>query len=185
MNTLIFNGSPRQQGDTVALIGALTASLSGRADIVGCYRARISPCVDCRACRARFSCAIDDGMSEVYRLILASDNIVIASPIYYSELTGRMLDVLSRLQPGYYARGRGEAGFSNRARRGGILLAGGGDGSPADAITRARILLRAMGCNEIAEPVMSLNTEVVPAAMDAEALAAAAALGRAWSAGRS
>lgn len=178
MNTLIFNGSPRPDGDTVALIEALTAALPDPADMVDCYRAGISPCVDCRACREAFRCVIDDAMQQVYRRIRAADAIVIASPIYYSQLTGPLLGALSRLQPGFYDRMRGGKGFHDRPRRGGILLVGGGDGSPAPALATARTLLHAMGCREIAEPVMSLRTDSLPAAMDAQALSAAAALGR-------
>ena len=180
MQTLIFNGSPRPNGDTAALIRAFTGALRGEARVIDCYTAAISPCVDCRACKAVFSCAIRDDMQAVYPLIHAADNIVIASPVYYSELTGRVLDVLSRLQCGYYARLRGEAGFCDRPRRGSILLAGGGDGSPNPAVARARILLRAMGCGEIAAPVTSLNTNAVPAARDEAALAAARTLAAAW-----
>lgn len=176
MNTLIFNGSPRKDGDTTALIAMLTEALPGRVDAVDCYRADIAPCADCRACQTRFACAIQDQMQSVYERILEADAIVIASPIFYSELTGKTLDVLSRLQPGYYARLRGEAGFANRPRRGGILLAGGGDGSPNPAVARSKILLRAMGCQEIAPPVMSLSTNALPAAQDESARAAARSL---------
>ena len=160
MKALIFNGSPRAGGDTAALIGALTGALEGEHSIVDCYRAYISPCVDCRACKKSFRCAIDDEMQAVYRQIEGADCVVIASPIYYSELTGPLLGVLSRLQPGYYARARGEAGFRDRPRRGGILLAGGGDGSPNPAVARARILLRAMGCERI-DPADRIKPEDV------------------------
>lgn len=176
MNTLIFNGSPRPQGDTAALIGALTERLAGDIYIVDCYRADIRPCVDCRACADTFACRVHDGMQAVYGHILAADNIVIASPIYYSNLTGPLLSVLSRLQIGHYARLRGEAGFRNRSRRGGILLSGGGLGGPEEAISMARRLLRLMGCAEIADPVMSLRTDELPALRDAAALSAAEAL---------
>lgn len=176
MYTLIFNGSPRKNGDTAALITMLTEAIPGQVDTIDCYRASISPCVDCRACQTHFACAIQDEMQSVYEQILEADAIVIASPIFYSELTGKTLDVLSRLQPGYYARLRGDTGFLNRPRRGGILLAGGGDVSPNPAIIRSRILLGAMGCTEIAPPAMSLNTNVLPAAQDADAFIAAKAL---------
>ncbi len=178
MNTLIFNGSPRPNGDTAALISALKEALAGGVDIVNCYRADIRPCVDCRACRQSFACAIEDEMQAVYSRILEADAIVIASPVYFSSLTGRTLDVLSRLQPGFYARSRGEAGFSNKARRGGILLVGGGIGSAELAVKQSRLLLRAMNCVAIAEPVMSLSTDRLPAAQDAAALDAARELAR-------
>ena len=182
MRTLIFNGSPRPRGDTSALIGALRGELAGRVDVIDCYRAGISPCLDCRGCKDRFACAVDDAMQAVYPLIRGADNILIASPLYYSQLTGPLLSVLSRLQPGYYARRRGDAGFADRPRRGGVLLCGGGDGSAAPALETARTLLRAMGCRQIAAPVMSLNTDALPACADVRALDAARKLARCWNA---
>ena len=80
--TLIFNGSPRKKGDTAALIRALTEDLAGQYRVVDCYRADISPCIDCRSCRRVKKCVLPDDMQEVYAYIEECDNIVIASPIY-------------------------------------------------------------------------------------------------------
>ena len=93
MKTLIFNGSPRPKGDTAGLLSLLKEDLAGEYRQVDAYRADISPCVDCRSCWTRKGCAIQDEMQEVYAYIQACDNILIASPIYFSELTGRLLDV--------------------------------------------------------------------------------------------
>lgn len=56
--------------------------------IVYAYRCDISPCVDCRYCWENNGCAIEDEMQAVYRFLQECDNILIASPIYFSELTG-------------------------------------------------------------------------------------------------
>ena len=93
MKTLIFMGSPRLHGDTAGLLELLTRKLGGEWKIVDAYRARISPCIDCRYCRQHPGCSIQDEMQEVYKYIEDCDNIVIASPIYFSELTGKLLDV--------------------------------------------------------------------------------------------
>ena len=90
MKTLILNGSPRVHGDTVSLINELTKSLDGEYRIVDAYRSNISPCLDCRFCWENSGCAIKDEMQEIYSYIEDCDNIVIASPIYFSELTGKM-----------------------------------------------------------------------------------------------
>ena len=98
MKTLILNGSPRINGDTASLVGMLRERLGGDIYEISAYRADISPCIDCRRCRTHAGCAIDDGMREVCELLRVCDNAVIASPIYFSEVTGRLLDVGSRLQ---------------------------------------------------------------------------------------
>lgn len=97
MKTLIFNGSPRKNGGTATLIKELKSCLPGEVFIVESYRADISPCVDCRYCWTNEKCAIDDEMQNVYRHIDEADNIIIASPIYFGELTGSLLNLMSRL----------------------------------------------------------------------------------------
>lgn len=181
MLTLILNGSPHLHGDTASLVSALKESLTGEVAEINAYRARISPCVDCRCCRRQAACPIEDDMQEVYSLIERADNVVIASPVYFSELTGKLLDMASRLQ--LYYSCRHFAGITipiKRPKRGAILLAGGGDGAPDTALTTARRLLRCMGADG-GEPMcaLSLRTDSLPASMDAQALEAARAIGRA------
>jgi len=43
-------------------------------------------------------------MQEIYKYIEECDNILIASPLYFSELTGKLLVVGSRLQTYFCAR---------------------------------------------------------------------------------
>ncbi len=169
MNTLIFNGSPRENGDTAHLIREIERGLAGEVHIVNAYRSDVSACVDCRYCREHEGCAIDDGMREIYRRIQECDNILIASPLYFSELTGRLLDVGSRLQTYFSARRfRGEEPIP-KPKRGAILLVGGGTGDPNRACATARVLLRAMNCREIHEAVCIHNTDAIPAIEDANA----------------
>ena len=170
--TLIFNGSPRKQGDTAALLRVLTGELRGEVRIVDCYRADISPCVDCRACRKEKKCVLPDAMQELYPYIEECDGLVIASPIYYTELTGRLLDVASRFQVYYSARFFRKEDPGIKPKKGGVVLVGGGDGDPQRAAATARILLRQLNAKEIFPPVVSHRTETVPAAEDGKAVAA-------------
>ena len=145
MNTLVFNGSPRKNGETVHMIEELKKHLHGEVQIVRAYSKDLRPCVDCRYCWTRKGCAQEDGMQAVYRSIEAADHIVIASPVYFSELTGQLLAVLSRLQTYYCARAfRKEKPFA-KEKIGAVLLNGGGDGSAERAAATARTLLRQMG----------------------------------------
>ena len=45
MKTIIFNGSPRPNGDTVQLIRYLTARLNGEVKTISAYRSNIAPCI--------------------------------------------------------------------------------------------------------------------------------------------
>ena len=164
MATLLFQGSPRKDGDTAALVTRLQGALSGESHIIRAYDGNISPCVDCRACWTRAGCAIDDGWQEVDALLRRCDSVVLASPIYFSELTGPLLSVLSRLQQYYCAKVfRGEA-IPFAGKRGGLLLVGGGDGSAARAEQTAITLLHQMGCREIFPTILCHDTNRTPAA---------------------
>ena len=69
MKTLIFNGSPRINGDTESLIKIPTENINGDYKIVNAYRCNVSPCIDCRFCWENKGCAISDEMQEVYEYI--------------------------------------------------------------------------------------------------------------------
>ena len=169
MRTLIINGSPRPRGDTASLIGLVRDNLAGESLVLDAYRCDISPCVDCRYCWENPGCAIDDGMQEIYAYIRDCDNILVASPIYFSELTGKLLDVASRLQTYFCARlFRGEEPVP-KSKKGAAILVGGGDGHTDKAYDTACTLLRHMNCREIYGVVASHNTNERPALQDAQA----------------
>ena len=104
MKTLIFNGSPREDGDTAMLIDVFTSHLEGERKIINVFDCNITSCNDCRYCWTNKGCSIQDEMQEVYDYIQDCDNILIASPIFFSELTGQLLVVTSRLQTYFCAR---------------------------------------------------------------------------------
>lgn len=170
MKTLIFNGSPRKNGDTASLVEKFVGKLKGEYKLVEAYRCNISPCLDCRYCRENSGCAIDDEMQEIYRYIQECDNILIASPIYFSELTGKLLDVGSRLQTYYCARAFRQEEPVPKPKKGAILLVGGGDGAMDTACKTARILLHHMNCRDIHRAVCSHNTNEKPAIDDENAI---------------
>lgn len=171
MKTLIFNGSPRPNGDTAGLIGLLRGELAGECRVLDAYRCHISPCLDCRYCWENPGCAIRDEMQEVYGYIRVCDNILIASPLYFSELTGRLLDVGSRLQTFFCARTFRQEEASGKPKRGAVLLVGGGDGNMDKACGTAATLLRHMNARDIHPLVSSHHTNQRPALHDERAVA--------------
>jgi multimeric flavodoxin WrbA len=170
MKTLILNGSPRKNGDTAALVGALRDCLSGEGQELSAFFGNVSPCIDCRRCNERAGCAIRDGMDAVYADDF--DVAVVASPLYMSNLTGPLMNVASRLQPYYAARRFLKAPFQLRKKTGVLLLAGGGDGKPDGAIRLAKWIFRLLNADfEDENMALSMNTDAVPAARDEVALA--------------
>lgn len=171
MKTLILAGSPRRHGDSWSLLDHLLPRIPGEHLIVDAYRTSIAPCVDCRHCWTQPGCAIQDEMQQVYAFIQDCDCIIIASPIYFSELTGKLLDVGSRLQTYFCARFfRGEEPIL-KPKRGAVILAGGGDGHMDKPFDTACTLLHHMNCRDIHPCVFCHSTNERPTAEDVQALA--------------
>lgn len=127
---VILNGSPRQTGNTSALVKAfrdgaesaghtVTEFLLGAMDIHGCkgcfggHSSRDCPCVQ------------QDGMMQIYPAVKTCDVVVLASPLYYWTLSGQLKTALDRL----FAL---EEGDGNRLRGNGrssaLLMAAEGHG---------------------------------------------------------
>ncbi|MBE6936536.1 MAG: flavodoxin family protein [Ruminococcaceae bacterium] len=152
MNTLIIHGSPRKNGGTSALVRALSGMLPGEVRIVETYRAKVAPCMDCRHCWENRGCVIEDEMQEIIAWMNEADNIVLASPIYFAELSGSLLNWASRLQYLFAsARFRKDPVLRKKLRRGVLLLVDGGQGEYETAEAMGRRLLRVMGapCGEM------------------------------------
>ncbi|MBQ2963803.1 MAG: flavodoxin family protein [Clostridia bacterium] len=158
MKTLIFNGSPRAQGNTAKALELITANLQGEYHIVNAYDCDISACTDCRYCWNNKGCSVNDGMQEVYDYIQSCDNVVIASPIYFSELTGKLLDVGSRFQTYYCARKIRNEQPAEKPKKGAVILVGGGDGNMNKAYETACTLLEHINCTDICKPLFYHDT---------------------------
>jgi len=97
------DGSPRPYGNTrkallLALEGAKREGVE--TEIIELYKLRIEPCLGCvsddiKACR--YPCPIDDDMKLVYEKVLKSDGIVIATPIYWYNVSGPLKNFIDRL----------------------------------------------------------------------------------------
>lgn len=162
MNTLIINGSPRKNGDTVSLINEIVQNLEGKVYIVSTYYDDIAPCIDCRYCWTHPKCAINDNMQELYNLLNEVDNVIIASPLYFSELTGSLLNFASRLQFFYVSRCiREDKDFQLKPKNGVLVLVAGGDTRDlSKALGTANTLFKHIGVKAI-ENVFSLHTDSV------------------------
>ena len=159
------------------MIEAFCTELGGDVERVRAYelQGKIAACVDCRACWKKPGCAIKDGMQEIYEKIENADVIVIASPVYYSLLTGSLLSMLSRLQCVYANRRFLGMRMFERQKVGAVLLVGGGNGRPDPALEAAETLLRCMRAKPVGS-AMALKTDEVPAREDEAALKQARAL---------
>ena len=144
MKTLIFNGSPRKNGETAYMIRTLQENLGGDFKVVNAYRADIRPCMDCRWC-----------------FIEECDHIVIASPVYFEEVTGMLLAVMSRLQTYFSARYIRKEEPVPKKKTGAVLLTAGSIGPREKAESTAEMLLRQMSCDSLGTVYVN-RTDKVP-----------------------
>lgn len=170
MKTLILNGSPRKNGDTMTLIKELMAHINGEVKLVHAYDSNIKPCVDCRYCKKNRGCVQKDGMQEIYDYVEACDNIVIASPIYFATLTAPLLSLASRFQTYFYSIYLRKEKVFDKEKKGGIILTGGGTGGLKNATLTAKILAHELNAKNLAPLVTSTKTDTLPCKEDAKAL---------------
>jgi multimeric flavodoxin WrbA len=91
---LVLNGSPRANGNTAVLIKQLKSGAgksSADVEIITLNDLEILPCDACDFCQENGSgCVISDDMQEIYPKLLSSDTIVIATPVYWFNMTAQM-----------------------------------------------------------------------------------------------
>jgi len=170
MKTLIFNGSPKKNGDTVALLTEFTKHLSGDIKTISCY-SNIVPCNDCRFCWENAGCTIEDEMQEVYTYLKDCDNIVIASPIWFNSISGPILNLASRIQTLYTASVFRKQATELKPKKGVVIIVGA---EPETAIIPTQTALTIMKFMNVdrksVEKIYSLDTNNQPAGEDADAL---------------
>lgn len=173
--TLIINGSPRPQGNTAALIAQLKSRLKGEVIELSAFRSDIAPCVDCRSCWTTAKCAVSDEMQVIYDDDF--DNVVLASPVYFSTLPGQMLSLMSRLQPWHAAKFFLNQPLKLREKKAAVILTAGGKGNQAQTLHHVRALFRMLNAAGYEEHwICSPNTDTIPADQDEKAMADVLAL---------
>ena len=175
MKTLIINGSPRIQGNTVTLLNELRRHLKGEIIELSAFRSDISPCIDCRSCWTTAQCIVKDEMQTIYNDDF--DNVVLASPVYFSTLPGQVLSLMSRLQPWHAATFFLNRPPEQRAKKAAVILTAGGKGNQDGTAHHIRALFKMLNATGYEDhTVCSPNTDTISAEDDAEALAKVASL---------
>ena len=106
---LIVLGSPRKKGNSATLAAKVAeGAISDGADVETVYLngLNIKPCQGCEKCQQESfnGCAIEDEMNQLYSKIRKADSIVVASPIYWFNISAQTKIFIDRL----YAVGVGQ-----------------------------------------------------------------------------
>jgi multimeric flavodoxin WrbA len=134
MNILVLNGSPRPSGSTSAMVNAFSegAMENGHnVTVLPVCQKKITGCMGCEYCHTKSDgkCAQKDDMQDIYPLLQMSNMIVLASPIYYHNITGQLQCFISRL----YA-----LGIIKNLTKSALILSSGSDNVYSGAINQYR-----------------------------------------------
>ena len=100
-NIIVLNGSPRK-GNTAELIKSFTSgaeSVGHKVTVFDLQKMNIHPCMGCCAGGKdpESSCVQKDDMLKIYPEYKAADIVVLASPLYYWNISGQLKCAFDRL----------------------------------------------------------------------------------------
>jgi multimeric flavodoxin WrbA len=107
MQALFFNGSPRNNGSTAALLNKAregASSKGAKTEYIQLNQLTMRGCQACFSCKKRGSknigkCALVDDMNSLYPKIEQADAIFLGSPIYIGTVTAATKIFIERLFP--------------------------------------------------------------------------------------
>lgn len=112
MNVVAFNGSPRKDGNTAAMLRHVLQELECagiQTELVQLADLKLRGCRACYQCftaKNRHCALADDGLNACIDKMLAADGILLGSPTYFADLTADLKALIERA--GMTARANGE-----------------------------------------------------------------------------
>lgn len=100
LKVLMFNGSPRPNGNTAVALREIETvfrenGVEVETVIIG--NRAIRGCVACGGCAKTGKCVFDDAVNELAPKFEAADGLVVASPVYYASANATLIACLDRL----------------------------------------------------------------------------------------
>ena len=129
MLVLGLQGSPRKKGNTQFLLTKLideAEQLGARTQTIEVARRNIVPCKELVVCEKKGFCPIDDDMKHgIYALLREADVILLASPVFFYNVTAQLKALIDRCQTLWARKYRLKlADPAQKYRRGFLLSAG-------------------------------------------------------------
>lgn len=102
---IILNGSPRKNWNTYKMCESFARGVKesgAEAEIINLYDINFKGCRSCFACKLKNGknfgkCSYPDDLTPILDKISVSDGIVLASPIYFGDISGTLRSCLERL----------------------------------------------------------------------------------------
>lgn len=124
MNILVVTGSPRKNGNTEIMAEAFAEAVKKKGHEVTVKKLsslKVNPCVDCKYCFTHDGvCVQKDDMNSILKDLDKADLLVIASPIYWFDISAQTKCFIDRM----YAFGKKGFHINSIA----MLLNSGADG---------------------------------------------------------
>jgi multimeric flavodoxin WrbA len=101
MKVTAFLGSPRKDGNTELLLKEAIRGIeeSGSdVDIFNLNQMDIMPCQNCGGCEETGACVYEDDMFQIYDAIRTSDRFILASPIFFFNVSAQIKIMIDRCQ---------------------------------------------------------------------------------------
>lgn len=99
MKTMVFIGSPNKNGNTMTLVNEVCKHLRGEIKYYNVFDyLDVKPCVDCGYCHKNYGCIFKDEFNVILEDSFSADCIIIASPMWFGNVSGPMMNFFSRLQ---------------------------------------------------------------------------------------
>lgn len=106
MKVLLFNGSPKANGNTAFALSQMAevfAAEGVETEIIQVGSQLIRGCIGCGSCYKSGQCVFDDLVNKVAAKLDTADGIVVGSPVYYASPNGTLISFLDRL---FYSTGK-------------------------------------------------------------------------------
>ena len=99
-NILILSGSPRKGSNTDQLVDAFIKGAEGSGKTVTLFRVaemKIGGCLGCCYCFSHDGkCVLKDDMSQISEALRYADTVVLASPIYFANVSSQLKAAIDR-----------------------------------------------------------------------------------------
>ena len=147
MKVIILLGSRNPEGQTARAADAVRKGIEaakGQVETVFLPSLQIERCRQCDdsgwgLCRSEGHCVIPDDMAQLAAKVRAADALVLATPVYYSDLSESLRAFLDRLRrTGTHPSGHKD--LDGKRALGICVAGGGGGGAPACCVSLERIM---------------------------------------------
>ena len=127
---VVLNGSPRKNGNTSALVREFSKGAESTGNTVTVFFLGDMDIHECKGCFGGHSsrecpCVQKDDMDKIYPVVRESDIVVLATPLYYWNMSGQLKTAVDRL----FALEEGDGNLlRGNGRASALLMAAEGNG---------------------------------------------------------